>query len=250
VFTLTVHDLDRRTTQKITGEGSNWTGRWAPDSERIAVTSLRKGEFDIYGAGASGELRPVLVTDNDESPLGWAPDGRLLFKEWLPDGTIRVAALDLSSLARTVLASGRLEALDAARVSPGGKWLSLLSTPSGQTELYVLPFPAGGRPTRMSSAGAGGGWLAGPWVTRALWSRTAPELFYRRGDELVAIAYRDADHQFTVAGERSLFRLPPFELLGLSPDGSRFLVAIADGPPPPRDIAVILNWPAQLTAVQ
>ena len=246
VFTLTVHDLERKTTESITGEGSNWTGRWAPDSERIAVTSLRKGEFDIYlSAGATG-LRPLLVTENDESPVGWAPDGRLLFKEWLPDGTIQLAALNVSDSTRTVLASGRLDALDGPRVSPSGRWLSLLSTLTGQTELYVLPFPHGGRFTRVSSGGAGGGWLAGPWVTRALWSPTTPEVFYRRGDELLAITYKEADDRFTVLEEHTIFRLPAFELVGVSRDASRFLVAAATVPPPSRNIGVVFNWPAQL----
>jgi hypothetical protein len=190
-------------------------------------------------------LRPVLVSGNDESPIGWSPDGQLLFKEWLPDGTIQVAALSVSDKTRTVLASGRVEALDGARVSPSGRWLSLLSTLSGQTELYVLPFPQGGPFTRVSSAGAGGGWLAGPWVARALWSRTTPEVFYRRGDELIAVTYHEADGRFIVDEERTLFRLPAFELVGISRDAARFLVANAAGPQPSHDIAVVLNWPGQ-----
>jgi hypothetical protein len=44
-----------------------------------------------------------------------------------------------------------------------------------------------------------------------------------------------------------LFRLPAFELIGISPDGARFLVAAAQGPAPSEDLAVVLNWPAQLT---
>lgn len=250
VFSLTVHDLERRTTESVADEGSNWTGRWAPDSERLAVTSLRKGEFDIYLSTAAGGLRPLLATDLDESPLGWAPDGRLLFKEWLADGTIRLAALDVGSMTKTVLAAGRLEALDAARVSPSGRWLSLVSTQSGQRELYVLGFPNGGRLTRISSSGVGGGWLAGPWVTRAVWSASSPELFYRRGDELMAVSYSEQAGEFRVLSERVLFRLPAFELIGISPDGSRFLAAIAEAPSPSDGVAVILNWPAQLSRAQ
>ena len=245
VFTLTVHDLERKTTETITDEGSNWTGRWAPDNERIAVTSLRKGDFDIYLAG-SGGLRPVLVTELDESPVGWSPDGRLLFKTWLPDGTIQLKALNVSDSTATILVSGRLDALDGARVSPNGHWLSFLSTPSGQTELYALPFPAGGHLTRLSSDGAGGGWLAGPWVARGLWSAAAPEVFYRREEELFAVSYRESGGQFTIGDERSLLRLPAFELIGVAPDASRFLIAVAAGPPPSSAIDVVFNWPAQL----
>jgi eukaryotic-like serine/threonine-protein kinase len=246
LFTLTVDDLERKTSENITDEGSNWTGRWAPDSERIAVTSLRKGELDIYLTNPSGRLRPLLASGNDESPIGWSPDGRLLYKEWLPDGTIQVAALNVSYLTKTVLASGRLEALDAARVSPSGRWLSLLSTLSGQTELYVLPFPGGGPFTRVSSNGAGGGWLAGRWVARALWSATTNEMFYRRGEELLGVSFREADGRFIVTEERSLFRLPAFELVGISRDARRFLLAVAESAAPSRGIDVVLNWPGQL----
>ena len=248
VFTLTVHDLERRTSESITGQGSNWTGRWGPDGERIAVTSLRKGEFDIYLSTGTRGLQPLLVTGNDESPIGWSPDGRLLFKEWLPDGTIQVAALNVSDSTKTVLASGRLEALDGARASPDGKWLSLLSTLSGRTDVYVMPFAAGARFTRASSAGAGGGWLAGRWVTRALWSATSREMFYRRGDELLAISYHEADGKFVVVDERTIVRLPAFELVGISPDATRFLVAAAADPSASRGIGVVLNWPAQLNS--
>src|SRR5262249_48501258 len=100
--------------------------------------------------------------------------------------------------------------------------------------------------TRISSASAGGGWLAGPWVARALWSRATPEVFYRRGDELVAITYRETAGRFTVVGERTVVRLPAFEFVGLSPDANRFPVGVATGAPPSRDIDVVLNWPAQL----
>ena len=115
-----------------------------------------------------------------------------------------------------------------------------------------------GRITRRSDAGRVsvlysnaygiGEYLIRNEVTRALWSATSPELFYRRGEELVAVDYGEQAGEFRVLAERALFRLPAFELIGISPDGSRFLAAVAAGPAPPDDVAVVLNWPAQVPA--
>jgi serine/threonine protein kinase len=106
--------------------------------------------------------------------------------------------------------------------------------------------PGGGPFTRVSSNGAGRGWLAGRWVARALWSPTTNELFYRRGDELLGVTFHEADGRFIVTEERPLFRLPAFELVGISRDASRFLLAVAQSDAPPRGIDVVLNWPGQL----
>jgi hypothetical protein len=71
-------------------------------------------------------------------------------------------------------------------------------------------------------------------------------MFYRRGDELLGVTFREADGRFIVTEERSLFRLPAFELVGISRDARRYLLAVAEGDPPSRGIDVVLNWPGQL----
>lgn len=73
------------------GEGGNRNNVWSPDGKRIAYTSDRDGDYEIYiiNADGSGDHR-VTHSPGGQSPEVWLPDGRIIFDDWsarrdLPD---------------------------------------------------------------------------------------------------------------------------------------------------------------------
>jgi eukaryotic-like serine/threonine-protein kinase len=63
-----------------------------------------------------------------------------------------------------------------ARFSPDGHWVAYVSDESGNNEVYVRPYPNG---TRVQISAAGG--------TQPVWSSNGRELFFRSGDQLMAV---------------------------------------------------------------
>jgi hypothetical protein len=136
------------------------------------------------------------------------------------------------------------EERDAA-LSPDGHWVAYagIYTP-GDSEIYVQAFPE----------------VAGRWqVSRKggifpRWSRGSKELFYLRGNELVAVPV-ELGSTFASGPERTLFRVERFPTqtendlpFDVAPDGQRF-VFLADqaGRKASPRIDVALHWTEHLS---
>jgi serine/threonine-protein kinase len=131
-------------------------------------------------------------------------------------------------------------------VSPDGKWLAYESDRSGQSEIYVAPYP--GASMRQWKISSGGG-------TRPLWAPSSHELFYVSSDGAVMAVRVDPRGQplgdATKAVE-ALYAtggpgfLPPRNY-DVSPDGKRFLMlkpAVDQSPAP--QIIIVQNWSEEL----
>ncbi len=126
------------------------------------------------------------------------------------------------------------------RFSPDGRYVAYVSSESGQMEVYVQPFPEGGRKVTVSSNGG----------TKVRWSRDGKELFYVEGQTLVAVSVSSGS-SFSAGSATRLFEhpgliggteYPPYDI---SADGQRFILAEwvgagADAPEP--SIRVVMNW--------
>ncbi len=106
------------------------------------------------------------------------------------------------------------------RFSPDGRYVAYVSEESGQLEVYVQPFPEGGRKVTVSSNGG----------TKVRWSRDGKELFYVEGQTLVAVAVSSGS-SFSVGSATRLFEhaslmrgfnYAPYDI---SADGQRFILA-------------------------
>ena len=217
--------------------------RWAPSGNEFAFASLRNDLVGLYVQPADSSVEPKNVTTSQraENPQAWSADGRiLLFLRGAPQ-----TGMDLWTVRRK--ADGSFEepsvwlqsAFDEynASFSPDGRTALYTSNESGHPEVYVQAFPGGGGKRQISSGGGDYG----------RWSRDGKEIFYVRGNSLVAAPGG--------AGEgHELFRLPMLEAINIrypydvSPDGKRFLVAYpadAESAKPPA-IHVVQNWPALL----
>jgi serine/threonine-protein kinase len=67
--------------------------------------------------------------------------------------------------------------LTSGMFSPDGRWLAYGSNETGQMEIYIQAYPDGGQKLQLSTGGG----------TEPMWARNGRELFYRRGDQMLAV---------------------------------------------------------------
>jgi len=116
---------------------------WSPDGKRIAFTSTRHGNQELYVASQNGKA-PVRLTSDpalDAHP-SWSPDGRLIAFATNRWGDLEIATIrpDGTGLARITESRG-LD--DYPSWSPDGKQLAFTSNRDGNLEIHVLDVESG-----------------------------------------------------------------------------------------------------------
>ena len=199
---------------------------WSPAGDEVAFTSDRAGSFDIFlrQADGSGEEKILAATPSTELLSDWSRDGKYLLYHVNDPET----GGDLWYLERNEDGSGWEPHAFlqtpfnqfVPRFSPDGRYVAYVSYESGQVEVYVQPFPEGGRKVTVSSNGG----------TKVRWSRDGKELFYVEGQTLVAVSVSSGS-SFSVGSATRLFEHPvlrpgfnyaPYDV---SADGQRFILA-------------------------
>jgi uncharacterized protein YjdB len=155
--------------QPLLGDtGTNIQAALSPDRTRIAFSSNRNGNFDIYLMDADGKNLRRLTTDprNDGDPA-WTPDGqRVVYTSTRGTGTqIAVVSLDGSEVVLTSAAGGN----HSPAVSPDGT-IAFVSARDGNQEIYTMGLD-GGNQRR---------------VTRTSVRESSPR-FFRNGDLAYAV---------------------------------------------------------------
>jgi hypothetical protein len=137
--------------------------------------------------------------------------------------------------------------LVSSKLSPDGKYLAYESDESGRYEIYVQPFPQGGR---ISPISANGG-------RQPRWRGDGKELFYVTGNVVFAVPVTTVGG-FSAAEPQRLFEAAPgaFEGPGhhytVTPDGQKFIIVEdAEGEPATAPaIQVTQNWFAEFKGRQ
>ena len=252
-----VYDIARGVKTRVSSAPERY-GRpvWSPAGDEVAFTSGRAGNPDIFlrQADGSGEEKVLAGTPRRDYVSDWSHDGKYLLYVTMDPET----GPDLWCLERNEGGSGwephpflQLPLGQyMARFSPDGRYVAYVSDESGQFEVYVQPFPEGGRKVTVSSNGG----------TKVRWSRDGKELFYVEGQTLVAVSVSSGS-SFSVGSATRLFEHPGLGLgagidsapYDVSADGQRFILAEpvgegADAPEP--SIRVVQNWFAEFRGRQ
>jgi serine/threonine-protein kinase len=261
-------DLDRGTRTRLTTDTASAFPVWAPDGSRVAFQSATPGPWSLYWkevdggpeshavlsgpaqsasswSNAAADLLPgtlpTLSGANPQFPTSWgARPATLAFHERKANGERDIWVVTPGGTPSPFLLS-RFDEW-APRFSPDGAWLAYVSDESGRDEVYVQPYPGPGRKWPISTDGG----------TDPVWSRDGRELFYRHGDELMAVSITRTPG-FTAGRPGRLFHLrfdrsdhgPNYDV---SPDGRWFVMTRREDAPLAGTLHLVLNWVSEVVA--
>ena len=218
---------------------------WSRDGRRVYFSNI--GHVYVVELDHGGEVVPVL-DDPEVYATGITPDGRTLI---VHGPGVRAAGPPASHIALVPLDRPRLVPLIAEPgnqrngiVSTDGRWIAYQSDESGQSEIYVRPFPevSGGK----WQVSVGGGF-------QPLWSHDGRELFYRaKAGQVMTVGIRRSAEfradppKVAIAGPYRGDEMSPARSYDVSPDGKRFLLIKKLSEDGISGLNVVLNWDAEV----
>jgi hypothetical protein len=221
---ISVLDVEREVTTRLTDGGQERIPSWSPDGKRIIYNSFEGHGSCTYEIAADGSGPPRLVLEPFSVLAHRSCDGSIVFVRMGPGSPQLVACLP-----------GTAELVDLGlgaepQFSPDGKWIAF--TEWGAAGIDVRPFPGPGPRLRISK-GRG---------AQPRWSHDGTQLFYISPDKtLMAVTF---DGETARAGPpRELFqtRIARASLVAwqydVGPDG-RFLINSLPAASPPLTLIV------------
>jgi len=202
---------------------------WSHDNTRIAFTSYRNGNADIYvkNANGVGEETPLVQTPADEFVEAWSRDGRYLAYVVRGAQHDAIHALPLFGDGKSFPVVEGPYRKDEPQFSHDGKWLAYTSDElgPGKFEVYVIKFPERDQKIKVSNAGGG----------QPRWRQNGKELFYRTPGAYMSVAITPGPK---IASDIPVVMFPPPTLgpgnvsagdpvrhqWAAAPDGQSFLV--------------------------
>jgi len=227
---------------------------WSPDGKQIIFGSNRDTSyFDLYRKPASvlGEEELLLKIDERKVPLDWSSEKPLLLYLVRGGATgqdLWVLPLEGDPEPEPYLVTEFNEA--NAQFSPDGRWVVYTSDRSGQTEVYVSPYPFPTSPDGdpMIQISTGGG-------AQPRWPRDGKELFYLSPDNTLMAVGVTTEPSFKAGVPSALFEapIPPGVAQwpeawawDVTPDGERFLINTPSEEARSASLTVWVNWQAGL----
>jgi len=219
---------------------------WAPDGVSVTFSSSQLGSAALYRMAADGSGVPEALTEatSNQGATSWSPDGSTLAFYDVGGGydmfTVKPGETPVRLLETPFVER-------APTFSPDGRWLAYSSDETGQTEIYVMPYPGPGGRIAISTAGG----------RSPRWSGDGRELFFRNGTQMMVVDVEPGPIP-GVGTPRLLFDgdfVPEAADQGahnydVSSDGQRFLmlapVANEESDEARPRIVVVQNWIEEL----
>ena len=228
-------DLERAAVAPVATDRHHPSLTWAPDGERLAFPLDGDMHWILWRLG--GEPQRAARRPLSQFLPSWSIDDQIVVREINPETGSDLIALNLEdSSTRPFLATPASESAPA--FSPDGRWIAYTSDVSGAQEVYVRPFPGPG--PRHSVSVAGG--------TEANWPGDGRELFYRRGDQIMAVGVVTTP-DFSPGSPRQLFDASAYDLSqfgnwDVRPGGG--FVMVKGDPSMLRRLEVVQNFSEEL----
>jgi serine/threonine-protein kinase len=232
-----IYEIARDILTPFAVEGDNSRAIWSPDGQRLLFGSNPgTGTPNLFWRPTDGsaEAKQLTTSENMQFPTSWSPDGVVAYVEMADNGDIFVRPFEGEREPEAVLATQYNDR--NAIFSPNGQWMAFVSDRSGQTEVYVKPYPGQGRIEPISTNGG----------VEPLWARSGKELFYRSGDQMMVVSVQ-TDTTFKAEKPRLLFEGAygdnrvgsTTSNYDITADGQRFVMVQEEDTP---QINVVLNW--------
>jgi eukaryotic-like serine/threonine-protein kinase len=218
---------------------------WSPDSRQVAFTSDRDGRPSLYVVDASSKSVETLVY-RPQSPYDasrvehWSPDGRYLLVSVSSADKSDLLVVDLIGKEKPIAFAATPQGEWDGRFSPDGTRIAYTSNESGRADVFVRPFrPGDSTPGERTQISTDGG-------AEAVWSRDGRELFYWKGNRMMAVAISGAPGRPLLGVPKALFeaRHAPFGVnrFDVTANGERFLVLTDLEEPITTPIDVLTAW--------
>lgn len=219
-----IFDLLRGTRTRLTFDpADDLDSIWPPDGTRIAFTSDRAGQRDIYQKPADGSGSEELLLeekDGQENVEDWSPYGKYLIYNYQRPTGVHLYVLPLAGDRKPVPFLNTQFRTHQGQFSPNGRWVAYCSAESGRMEVYVQGFTP-------DSSQARGKWqvsTAGGELPR--WRRDGKELFYHYGNGYFAVDVKTDGSTFEAGIPRLLFEVPSASPTATVTGGAPFAVSI------------------------
>ena len=235
-----IGDLGRGVQTKLTsGPSENERPVFSPDGSRIAFSSSRKHQADLYLRGVSGSSAEEALSDEpgQRYPEDWSRDGSFLLyfeREATGNRRPRISVLPMAGDRKpfVLYRSGSL-ALFGGRFSPDTRWVAFWGDESGRPEVYAVSFPDGKRKVQISNGGG----------SRPKWRADGKEIFYRSPNERLMAVDVQPGAELKVGTPRALFDMPGGASdFDVTTDGQRFLVNVPVVESNAQPLNFVLHW--------
>jgi eukaryotic-like serine/threonine-protein kinase len=242
---ITLLDFGNGLTTRLTvGSSHGMNPAWSPDGRYVAYY----GPLGIYRKATNGAAPEELLLRSQTLavPKSWSPDGGYLIYAQINPGTgADLFALPVTEPDPHPLVLAQTQATeDQGQFSPDGHWVAYTSNESGQSEIYVIPFPPAPSAGRWVVSKGGG--------VMPRWRRDGKELFFISPDWKMMAVDVSTSPNFQSGAPQPLFdtqmvdtgiRTGPMSW-DIAPDGKRFLI-ISENFAGTSSMNVILNWRPQ-----
>jgi Tol biopolymer transport system component len=250
-----IFDLLRGTKTRLTTDpADDLDSVWSPDGTRIAFSSDRLGQKDIYQKLADGSGPDELLLrgkGGSKNVEDWSPDGKYLVYNNVNDGLdklnpsqVHLYVLPLAGDRKPMPFVSTQFINQQGQFSPNGRWLAYRSSESGRSEIYVQGFTLDpSRPRGKWQISTTGGELP-------RWRRDGKELYYHFGNTFFAVDVKTEGASFEAGIPRPLFdadTVVNYSTGGGMPfvvtrDGQRFLVLATSEKVDSAPLEVLVNW--------
>ena len=210
---------------------------WSPDGSKIAFSSNRKGNYDIYWKAASGAGADQLLVESTERKAveDWSPDGKLLL---FNTGTREVDALPMTGERKPYPVLKATFRQYDARLSPDGHWIAYVSEESGRAEIFVQTFPPTGGKWQISASGG----------MEPTWRGDGKELYFLNETKFMAADVSVNGSSIEAGAPKPLFDAPIDRATNrrnhyvAAADGQRFLFIATAKAIDTTPFVVVQNW--------
>jgi Tol biopolymer transport system component len=238
---LWIYDSSHKSSSRLTfNPGPYWGPFWSSDDKSVIYGTASHGQplygkNELYRQLVSGASRELLLQNNKHmSPCDWSSDGRfIIYTEEDSKTGFDLWILPLTGDRKPFPFRRTSFNEDTAQFSPDVKWIAFSSDKSGQTEVYVTPFPNSSETEWLISSDGG---------FDPHWKNDGKELYYA-WDKLMAVEVKTSSG-FESSIPRMLYQFKKSEEdWDISSDGSRFLeLSFIGALARQRELTLIQNW--------
>jgi eukaryotic-like serine/threonine-protein kinase len=221
---------------------------WSPDGQRIAFTSDRTGQPQVFVKDINGSSTEQRVAQSPfvMFPTAWSRDGRsILIQHHRGDGATTLDAISADGR-QDALVFAEKNANDAsAQFSPDGKWVAHASgMTDGTPQVIIQDFPQHAGTWQITTTNG--------WEPR--WRGDGREVFYLSISDdgvadVMAVTVDGTTKAFKFGNPRRLFSVPvwmgppaPRNHYTVTRDGDRFIMDTVLQRPRPEPITAVVDW--------